>query len=246
MRAEQTDGYNDTFFESNRTYASASSDIITRLVMGLVPVRSVVDFGCADGTWLTSWKALGVAEIIGLDGNFTGTSKLGADEYLRRDLSSAIDLGRRFDLVQCLEVAEHLPAERAGTLIDNLLRHGKVVLFSAAPPGQGGIGHINEQPLEYWRALFQARGCEVYDCVRPAIAAGTGIPPWYRYNTLLFVERSAVDGLSSSVLASHVPAGTPILDRSSPAYRLRKFIIRNLPAVIRDALGRWKRRRYSD
>ena len=63
------------------------------------------------------------------------------------NLANPVDLGRKFDLVQSLEVGEHLPKSAADTFVETLVKHGDVVLFSAASVGQGGHDHINEQPL---------------------------------------------------------------------------------------------------
>jgi hypothetical protein len=67
------------------------------------------------------------------------------------------DLGN-FDLVVCVEVAEHLSAECADSLVDLLVRFAPRVMFTAATPGQGGYDHVNEQPHEYWIAKFEKRG----------------------------------------------------------------------------------------
>jgi hypothetical protein len=65
-------------------------------------------------------------------------------------------MGRRFDLVQSLEVGEHLPLSAAETLVDSLTTASDRVLFSAAVKGQGGEFHVNEQPLAFWQELFEA------------------------------------------------------------------------------------------
>src|SRR5256885_15969550 len=104
------------------------------------------------------------------------------------DLANPIDLGRRFDLVQSLEVAEHLPAVKAESFVDTLIAHGSLVLFSAALPGQGGENHVNEQPLDYWRDIFRSRGYLPVDYLRPLITGDPAIQSWYRYNILLYVE----------------------------------------------------------
>ena len=67
-------------------------------------------------------------------------------------------IGRRFDLVNCLEVAEHLDASRADSFVDDLCALGDVVVFSAAIPGQGGTHHVNEQFQSYWQERFRRNG----------------------------------------------------------------------------------------
>ena len=66
-----------------------------------------------------------------------------------------------FELITCLEVAEHLPEAAADTLCDTIARHmksGSILVFSAAAPGQGGEHHQNLQPAWYWRSKLYDRG----------------------------------------------------------------------------------------
>jgi hypothetical protein len=109
--------------------------------------------------------------------------------HVRQDLTQPIDLGIQADLVVCLEVAEHLPPEAAPVLVDTLCRHGKRILFSAAPPGQGGTGHLNEQPPAYWAELFARHGYRYQDIVRHRLSPE--VSPWYRHNTVLVCHDSA-------------------------------------------------------
>jgi 2-polyprenyl-3-methyl-5-hydroxy-6-metoxy-1,4-benzoquinol methylase len=74
---------------------------------------------------------------------------------MAQSLDSPLDLGRAFDLVISLEVAEHLPESAADAFIDSLVRHGDVILFSAAIPFQGGHRHINEQRRTGKTSLFK-------------------------------------------------------------------------------------------
>lgn len=64
-------------------------------------------------------------------------------------------LGSGFDLVYCFEVAEHLPPDLGDHLVRFLAQLAPVTVFTAAPPGQGGLGHVNEQPREYWIERFE-------------------------------------------------------------------------------------------
>lgn len=64
-------------------------------------------------------------------------------------------------IVMCIEVAEHLPAEQAPALIQkiwSMTEPGGWVIWSAAQPGQGGVGHINCQHPIYWTGLAQSQG----------------------------------------------------------------------------------------
>ena len=62
----------------------------------------------------------------------------------------------RFDVVSCFEVAEHLPIELGDKLVRFICDHAAHVIFTAAHPGQGGTGHINEQPQQYWIDRFRS------------------------------------------------------------------------------------------
>ena len=119
---------------------------------------SVLDVGCGIGAYVTLFAQHG-AQARGVDGLPPSATALTAAEYRQHDLVAPLHLGGRFDLVLCLEVAEHLAASHSATLLDSILRHASTtVVFSAAEPGQPGNGHVNCRPLSYWLDQFRARG----------------------------------------------------------------------------------------
>jgi SAM-dependent methyltransferase len=63
-----------------------------------------------------------------------------------------------FDVAYCFEVAEHVPAPLGDRLVAFIASRAPLVVFTAAHPGQGGHGHINEQPQSYWIERFAANG----------------------------------------------------------------------------------------
>lgn len=63
--------------------------------------------------------------------------------------------GAGFDLAYCFEVAEHVPPALAERLMRHLVASAPTVVLTAAQPGQGGTGHVNEQPKAYWIDLFE-------------------------------------------------------------------------------------------
>jgi SAM-dependent methyltransferase len=223
--------YDANFLSYGRSMATRSANVVVPIVMEALQPTSVLDLGCGRGAWLGVWKAAGATEVLGVDGEYVDLDDLAVEtsEFSAQDLGGTIDLGRRFDLAESLEVAEHLPESRARGFVADLCRHSDIVLFGAAPPGQGGEHHINEQPYSFWRAFFLELGYETFDFVRPLIAQREEVAPWYRYNTMLYVKGSATDSLPETIRRAHVPDGTPIRDVSPVVYKLRKAIIRQLP-----------------
>lgn len=153
--------------------------------------KSMLDVGCGTGTWLRAALDLGVHEIYGVDGvPIKGDALLIPQEFFQvADLSEKFDLGRKFDIVVCLEVAEHLPNDAAPRLIATLVAHSDVILFSAAAVGQQGQHHVNCQWPIYWQGLFNEQGYVCDDGFRWLIWDLSSIEPWYRQN--IFTARRA-------------------------------------------------------
>jgi len=80
------------------------------------------------------------------------------------------------DLVVCTEVGEHLTPEQGRNLVDNLTCAADRVVWSAALPNVGGIGHINLQPLEYWDAAFEVNHFVLDSQELHNLDAALGIP----------------------------------------------------------------------
>jgi SAM-dependent methyltransferase len=220
-----------------------SAQTISALLRKALTITSVLDIGCAKGTWLSAWQETGVDEIMGVDGDYVAADALviPRERFVAADLSQPIDLHRTFDLVQTLEVAEHIRGDAADQFVENLVLHSAgVVLFSAAPPGQGGEFHVNEQPYDYWREKFRARGFEAYDYVRPMIAGDKSVSFWYRFNIMLYVRDDAVARIPDAIRSTRVPSAQPIPDISPVWFRFRKFVIRVLPYALQQKLARMK------
>lgn len=167
----------------------AAEEVVPLIIKRFSP-KSVLDVGCGIGTWLSVFKKLGVANIIGLDGDYVNKELLYENilpnEFLSCNLVNPFNLNKKYDLVICLEVAEHLPLESASSLIKSLCVHTNTVIFGAAIPGQGGQNHLNEQWPEYWIELFQDNGFAVYDVLRPQIWNNKNVDWWYRQNIFVF------------------------------------------------------------
>jgi SAM-dependent methyltransferase len=226
--------YKDTFYKYINTGAIRSANVILPLVHRYFRVTSVADFGCGQGAWLSVWKSLGVKDVVGLDGDYVARNGLliSVSEFQVGDLTRPVRLNRKFDLVQSLEVAEHLPEAAAETFIESIVSHGNVVLFSAAAPGQGGENHINEKSYDYWRKLFRNRNYIMLDLIRPNVMGRTIVDSWYRYNTFVFVHKSLFDSLLPEVAKYCIDDSEVVPDISPWIYKLRKLLVRSLPCRV--------------
>ncbi|MDQ2868835.1 MAG: class I SAM-dependent methyltransferase, partial [Verrucomicrobiota bacterium] len=122
---------------------------ILNLTIELFRPRSVLDVGCGTGISLDYFKTKGIA-VRGLEGSALAISKArNASLITQHDLNEPVDLDEKFDLVWCFEVAEHIHPRYVSALLQTLTNHGDRILLSAARPGQGGLGHLNEQPPKY-------------------------------------------------------------------------------------------------
>jgi len=97
------------------------------------------------------------------------------------------------DLAYSFEVAEHLPPDLGDQLVRFMAQTGApTIVFSAAQPGQGGTGHINEQPPAYWRERFAASGypleAERTEVLRASFAANGVIGAWFADNAMVFAR----------------------------------------------------------
>lgn len=137
----------------------AAGPMADSIVRDLAP-SSVIDVGCGGGNLLEALRQRG-CEVFGLEYAAVGVAackrrKIPVRRFnLERD---SFTPPKRYDVVCSIEVAEHLPAAAAERYVALLASVGETLVFTAAPPGQGGTDHVNEQPPSYWIAKLAAHG----------------------------------------------------------------------------------------
>jgi SAM-dependent methyltransferase len=192
-----TTEFYDHFASGSR---SSASEVIPQVLDLIGPVRSVLDVGCGIGTWLTEFADKDVREFVGVDGSYVDLKDLliPPERFHAHDLTTPLELGRIFDLVCSLEVAEHIDIQYSTTFVASLCDHAsETILFSAAIPGQGGAYHVNEQWPSFWADLFAKQGFGCFDVIRPRIWHNSKVESWYRQNVLLFARGSTADRLGN-------------------------------------------------
>lgn len=194
--------YDEMFYWENRYGSVMSARTVLGYILKRIPCNSLVDLGCGIGTWLWVAHNYGVDEIIGLDGDYISRSMLMIPEkcFLPTDLSKPFKVAKKYDMAMSLEVAEHLPAESADSFVGNLCMSSDIVLFSAAHPGQGGDGHINEQPKEYWIYKFAKHNYKPME-IKQYFADDDKVEWWYRDNIVLFAAADKYDEIKSQIFS---------------------------------------------
>lgn len=226
--------YSTDFYDYIDAGSRASARAVARLMLEEMAIDSLLDVGAGHGAWAAEWQIAGIGEVIAVDGDYVDASRLAVSSECFRphDLLEPLDLGRRFDLVQSLEVAEHLPADAADRFVASLVRHGDVVLFSAAVPHQGGEHHVNEQPPEYWRQKFAGHGYRAYDWLRPQLAGREDVMPWYRFNSLIYANEAGARRLSGAIRAARIAEDDAVSMGGDWRWQARRTMVRLIPAGL--------------
>lgn len=236
---KEAEHYGKEFYTNQELGALNSAALIVPILKELLNLKSVLDIGCGNGTWLQVFEKNNITDYVGVDGEFANLDilRIPKDKFVIADLKEAFTVHRKFDLAISLEVGEHLPTEISPVFIESITKHADVVAFSAAIPGQGGTYHINEQPHEFWHKQFANLGYECLDVIRPRVWYAGQVQLWYRQNIFLYVKKDKLASLDIKPFAETYPdihpetafkrAGqTNIVSQllANPAYVLKRFL----------------------
>jgi SAM-dependent methyltransferase len=158
--------YSRSYFEDVERIESESVEHIAEWIFARFHPQRVLDVGCGPGHFMQALSRRGV-KVFGVDISPQALRKVREKglEGAQHDLTdSKVPLpGLPYDLVITCEVAEHLEPQQAPTFVSKLTEGTDIVYLTAAEPGLAGPGlyHVNEQPNEYWIALFAQRGFEL-------------------------------------------------------------------------------------
>ena len=118
--------------------------------------NKVIDIGCGPGMYVYAIRNQGV-NAVGLDIDPVVDGK----EHLSRVDLLTLDGSEKADMVICFEVAEHIDPHYQDKVVEavyNSIEPGGKLIWTAAQPGQGGVGHINCRKKEFWLDKFVSRG----------------------------------------------------------------------------------------
>lgn len=144
-------------YERSEHWLRFFGNVAGRIEMDMRP-RRVLDAGCAHGFLVEALRERAIA-AFGVDVSTYAVHQV--HESVRpycREASIAEPFGERYDLITCIEVVEHMPAQEAERAIANLCAHADEVLFSSSPFDYREPTHVNVHPPEHWAELFARYG----------------------------------------------------------------------------------------
>jgi len=150
------DLYDNDFFKWHYDYVHQQSIGVGSKFAREHKFNSIVDYGCGIGSYLQGCYP---KEIKGYE--ISSDAKKYTNDFIQpfieyRDFLTILH-PEKYDVCLCIEVAEHIDSDKSERLVDILTKSSDYIVFSAAPPGQEGTGHINCQPPEFWIKLFKEK-----------------------------------------------------------------------------------------
>lgn len=152
--------YNKYYAKRRQNPFRSESHKIADTLMEQFQPETVMDFGCAIGTYLERFAEHGV-RIHGVEENPAAfRHAVVPDNVLEQhDLGQPYEPDDYYDLVLSIEIAEQIPKEYTRTFVNSLAKSGEIVVLTAAPSRQGGTYHVDDR-LDYWISLFDDHGME--------------------------------------------------------------------------------------
>ncbi len=148
--------------------------------------KSVGDFGAGIGRYVDFLRSHGV-KCQGYDAiPHIETISGGRVDHLDLCVPSPPPASGCFDWALCLEVMEHIPPEFQSVALANLDHHNTCgIVLSWALPGQGGRGHVNEQPNRYVIDQLTARGYAHDQATQEHLRQAARIS-WFKNTVMVF------------------------------------------------------------
>jgi len=173
------------------------ADSIAEYIVDHYPNKKIADFGCGPGIYVQSLRKM-QQDAYGYDNDIRIKDK--ENEHIYHSDILNLDLEQKADIILCLEVAEHIPEEDSDKIVDSIKRNLNqqgMLIWTAAIPGQGGLGHINCQHKEYWVEKFAKRSMvrhsQQEQILKDYMRGRAGTMGWFFQNLMVLVHDKDTD-----------------------------------------------------
>ncbi|HVC05726.1 MAG TPA: methyltransferase domain-containing protein [Candidatus Acidoferrales bacterium] len=147
----------DVVYERNAHWQGFFGSIADRLIADFAP-KTALDAGCAIGLLVEALRDRGV-DAEGIDFSEFAIARARVDIRPHLTIGSITDaFQRRYDLITCFEVLEHLSMPDADKAIANLCAFTDDLIVSSTPMHYRDPTHTNIHPQEYWTERFARHG----------------------------------------------------------------------------------------
>jgi len=155
--------------------------------------KTFLDIGCGPGGQVESAERMGFISL-GIDGDYSLLdTKLKTFKILFTDLTKVIlDLPIKFDIIWCVEVAEHIDEKFTNNLLESIKKNlalNGIVIFTACHKEGEGIHHVNIKSKEWWINKFQEKGlCYFENITNDLKKSSTMTREFIRDNGMIFLH----------------------------------------------------------
>jgi len=227
-------------FQSTASIYNGVQAVLDEIMPYLADVQSIMDFGCGMGCWSAVLHKKGFSRFQLIDHPSIPLDKILFPDkacFLGVDLDKELPAVIKSDLVICTEVLEHFSTKRSLELLDFITDCADLILFSAAIPGQGGVGHMNEQRHAFWHNEFSKRGYKWFDGFKPALVHQKEIPFYLRQNLFFYYKPTASFRFQGK--ANFTPEDMELVHKNILNRPLTlKELYRNFPSALRRFIKR--------
>jgi 2-polyprenyl-3-methyl-5-hydroxy-6-metoxy-1,4-benzoquinol methylase len=139
--------YNDEFFKWHQDYTIEYQEKTFQWYIDNFRPKSVIDFGCGIGTYLHTAYKNGIHDLRGIDIAEPNARKYIPEEIQEfiehADCTKYVSIYAHYSCAISFETAEHIDPSGTDMFVSNIIKSAaNMILFTAAPPGQQGCGHI--------------------------------------------------------------------------------------------------------
>ena len=182
--------YDRTSYHTKRVGQSHYKVLASAIQRAAPNVTAALDVGCSAGSLLGHLSA---QCRVGIDVSLAAKSVFEAQQpecvFRLYDLERDDYWLGQFDLIVCMEVPEHVRNHgNLLRLLDESAASPCTLVWSAAPLGQRGAGHVNLKPYRWWRRKLEAMDWrwDVAATDKFARTVAGKVPRHYEVNTRIY------------------------------------------------------------